>query len=127
MDAKTKHKLIRDYINCYNSFDIEGMLSNLHSDVKFENIVNDEVTDRAENLVEFKILADRAKELFSFREQTIKKIDTEADRMVVEIDYSGVLAVDLPNGLQAGQKLNFKGKSEFYFKEGKISKIVDVI
>lgn len=36
-------KIIENYIDAYNSFDIDRMLSDMHKDIKFENISNGEV------------------------------------------------------------------------------------
>lgn len=44
---------------------------------------------------------------------------------MVEIDYTAVVATDLPNGWTAGQKLAFSGASAFQVKNGKIVSIVD--
>ncbi|WP_367584473.1 hypothetical protein [Paenibacillus sp. FJAT-26967] len=41
------------------------------------------------------------------------------------IDYEGILAVDLPNGLKTGDNIQLKGKSVFRIEEGKISLIED--
>ena len=40
---QTRKEIIENYIHSYNSFDIEGMLGDLHEDVKFENISNGQV------------------------------------------------------------------------------------
>jgi hypothetical protein len=43
----------------------------------------------------------------------------------VEIDYKGILASDLPNGRNAGEKLELKGKSVFQIKDNKIIVLED--
>jgi hypothetical protein len=48
------------------------------------------------------------------------------NKAAIQIDYKSVVAVDLPNGLKAGQELNLKGSSFFEFKDGKILKLVDI-
>ena len=45
--------------------------------------------------------------------------------MTTDIVYEGVLAVDLPNGMKAGEELRINGCSEFEFKDGKIYRITD--
>ncbi|WDM22850.1 hypothetical protein [Paenibacillus polymyxa] len=47
------------------------------------------------------------------------------DKIEVGINYEGILAVDFPNRLNIGDKLQFKGKSKFEIKEGKMSLIDD--
>lgn len=45
--------------------------------------------------------------------------------MTAEIDYEGVLKVDLPDGLKAGEKIKLKGKSVFQFRDGLIYTLTD--
>ncbi len=126
MNDPEKKQLIENYISSYNSFDIDGMIANLHSEIEFLNISNGEETARASGLVEFKNLAEQAKSLFTDRNQTILASETDRKKTTITISYKAVLAVDLPNGLKAGQKIYLRGKSEFKFKDGKISKIIDI-
>jgi len=51
--------------------------------------------------------------------------ELEGDSALVEIEFEGVLAQDLPNGLKAGETLVLKGASEFVFTNGFMSSIVD--
>jgi hypothetical protein len=55
----------------------------------------------------------------------VKTIKIEGDSAFVEIEFEGVLAHDLPNGLKAGERIVLKGTSEFVFTNGLISSIVD--
>jgi len=102
------------------------MIANLDSEIEFLNISNGEETARASGLVAFKNLAEQAKSLFTDRNQTILASETDRKKTPITISYKAVLAVDLPNGLKAGQKIYLRGKSEFKFKDGKISKIIDI-
>jgi hypothetical protein len=43
--------------------------------------------------------------------------------MIVKIDYNGTLAVDVPDGLKKGDKVELMSHSVFQFKEGKIISI----
>lgn len=75
---------------------------------------------------EFQNIPEQAKKYFSEHEQFVTRIDfSDPEKVSVEIDYTGVPAVDLPNGLKAGEAIQMKGKSEFQFKYGKISSILD--
>ena len=66
MDNPECEKLIRGYVDCYNDFDIAGMLEFLSDSVVFENESGGEVNARAEGKAEFKELAEQAAKLFSF-------------------------------------------------------------
>ena len=49
----------------------------------------------------------------------------ENEKVIADINYCGVLAMDLPNGLKKGDEIHLKGRSEFQFKEGKFLMIAD--
>jgi len=54
------------------------------------------------------------------------KILYKDHKVTIDIDYSAILSVDLPNGLKADDALELKGKSVFEFEAGKITYIVDI-
>lgn len=126
MDEQLKRKLIDKYLEGYNTFNIDGMLTTLHPDVEFRNISGGEINAGASGIKEFHKLAEEAKELFKSRNQSITSFVTDEDKTIIEIKYEGVLAADLPNGMKAGQVVNLNGRSEFEFKNGKISSITDI-
>ena len=117
---------VEDYIKAYNNFDIEGMKGHLHQDIIFENITNGEVDLRTNGIAEFSVQAEKAKAYFTERKQTIEGWNFLGDKVVIEIDYEGILAIDLPNGAEKGDTLALKGQSEFKFDEGKIISIKDM-
>lgn len=117
--------IIEHYIEAYNSFDIDGMIKLLHKDILFRNFSKGEVNTETNGIQQFKELAAQSSRLFSFRRQTVTGYSVVADKVEVLIDYEGILAVDLSNGLKSGDKLQLQGKSVFELKEGKISLIED--
>ena len=123
---KHRERIINNYVNAYNNFDIDGMLTDLDQSVKFVNISSGEVNMTLNGLSAFKEQAIQAKDLFSIREQTIKSFKHFDDHAEIEIAYSAVLAIDLPNGLKRGDKLNINGKSTFKFSGDKIIEITDI-
>jgi hypothetical protein len=62
---------------------------------------------------------------FETRHQKVTNAITVAGTTLAEIDYSAVVATDLPNGWKAGQKLAFTGASSFHVEGGRIVRIVD--
>lgn len=126
MTDESKKQIIEDYINAYNNFDVERMLANLHDDIEFKNISNGEVNLTLKGVSDFKAQAEQTKNLFTQREQKITGITFEDDLAEVKIDYCGVLAIDLPNGLKAEDKIELKGKSIFLFADEKIIEITDI-
>ncbi|AOT07956.1 nuclear transport factor 2 family protein [Pseudoalteromonas luteoviolacea] len=126
MLEREKATLINQYIESYNDFNIGGMLSLFDDSIVFENESNGEVNVRAEGKQEFENLANESAKLFSQRNQTVTNLIINDTTAQVDIDYLGVLAVDLSNGLKEGDALTTQGKSYFEFKNDKISYIKDV-
>ncbi len=121
-----REKVIKNYINGYNNFDIDKMFADFDESIIFENIQNGEVNMALSGILALKEQAEQAKNYFSSRQQTIKKFVHNDDETEIEIDYSAILAMDFPNGLKKGEKLNLKGKSIFKFYANKVVKLTDV-
>lgn len=125
MNDSEPKELIGRYINAYNAFDIDGMLALLSPDIRFENYAGGQLTASADGIDEFRRLAERAKFLFSEREQRVTSMQVNEHSAVAHIAYRGRLAADIPDGPVAATVLELKGKSEFSFRDGRIIKIVD--
>jgi ketosteroid isomerase-like protein len=125
MDESKQRELIEQYIAAYNDFDIEGMLAVLAPNVEFENHSGGELTASASGIEEFRLLAQRAKGLFTERFQRVTSLVFSQDGATAEIDYRGRLAQDIPGGPKAGSLLELNGTTEFTFGGERIVKIVD--
>ncbi|GAV11800.1 hypothetical protein PBN151_1729 [Paenibacillus sp. NAIST15-1] len=125
VNRKEEVASIEEYVRAYNSFDIEGIVELLHPDIVFRNVANGEVTVETHGIEPFQQLAQQSAGLFSSRRQTILQYIESDGSIEIEIDYEGTLALDLPNGLKAGDKIQLTGKSIFTFTNGKISSIED--
>jgi hypothetical protein len=125
METKAKKDLIERFVRAYNSFDVDGMLALMHPECSFQNISGGQVTASAAGIRQFRELAETAKSLFSTRSQTITAYKLEQTSVTADIDYQGVLRVDLPDGPQAGHTLKLKGKSIFRFRDGLIYELID--
>lgn len=121
-----KEKIIQNYIEGYNQFDINKMIADFDESVIFENIQNGEINLTLNGIKEFTSQAEKGKEYFSARKQTITSLIQDEITAIIDIDYYAVLAIDFPNGLKAGQELNMKGKSIFQFLDDKIVKLTDI-
>ena len=126
MTETEKKILIENYVRAYNDFDIEEMLSGLHDRIVFKNISNGETTLELNGIEAFREQAQQIVGLFAEREQKITNFVCDEDVCEIEIDYSAMLASDLPNGLKSGDNINLKGKSFFRFAGGKIIEIQDI-
>jgi hypothetical protein len=125
MEKSEKESLIERYVRAYNGFDINGMVALLHSECTFQNVSGGEVNVTTSGIPQFRELAEKSKELFSSRCQTITAYRHDGESVTVEIDYEGVLKEDVPNGPKAGETLKLKGKSVFRFRDGLIYALTD--
>lgn len=126
MDTEEKRSVIDLYVHAYNAFDVETMMSLLHPDVEFKSISEGAVTLSASGLEEFRSLAEQGAILFSSRKLTIMEFYEKDDQVIVEMTYSAVVAVDLPDGMKAGDTLSLEGLSEIIFRDGKIYRMTDI-
>jgi hypothetical protein len=120
-----QQKAIEYYIQSYNNFDIDGMVRDMRNDIVFENITDGIVDLKTSGLAEFKVQAEKAKQLFSERKQTIIGWDFQGDTVTIEVNYEGALAIDLPEGALIGDVLELNGSSEFHFHGAKIIGLKD--
>ncbi|NJN57803.1 MAG: nuclear transport factor 2 family protein [Leptolyngbyaceae cyanobacterium SL_5_9] len=125
MHIDEKRALLERYLNAYNSFDIERMMELIHQDIEFKNVSGGEVNASASGKNEFRALAEQSKRLFSSRKQTVTKFNLDGDGASLKIEYVGVLAANLPNGMKVGETLQLAGRSEFDFRDGKIYRLTD--
>ena len=123
---KEREALIKNYIDGYNQFDINKMVSDLDEDIVFENVTNGEMNMSFTGLKAFREQAEQAKYIFSERTQTIKSFVHQNDETEIIIEYRAILAMDLPNGLRKGDELNLRGKSIFKFLGEKIIRLTDI-
>ncbi|NEM97781.1 nuclear transport factor 2 family protein [Pontibacter burrus] len=125
MSALAIQQTIETYINAYNNFDVEGMVAQLHPEIEFENVADGEITLSLKGLDAFKAQAQDATKYFTKREQKITQLTIVNNTAEAQLDYTAIVAIDLLNGLKAGDKLDLKGKSVFTFEDGKILKLQD--
>jgi hypothetical protein len=123
---RSKEEMIRNYIDAYNTFDIDGMLTDLDENIKFVNVFNGIVDMTLNGLTAFKEQAEQAKNFFSERTQEITSVVHKEEGAEIAIDYHGVLAADLPNGLKKGTELNLQGRSVFKFSGDRIVELTDI-
>ena len=105
---------------------MEGMVKDLHNDIIFKNISNGEVNLTTHGKDAFEQQALQAKQFFKTRQQTITATTIGNEFIEISIDYQGVVAVDLPNGLKEDEKIALQGKSIFKFIDDKIIEITDI-
>ena len=126
MKNQLYRSIIENYIEAYNTFDIDRMLRDMHENVRFENISGGEVSLITNGIDELRNQAKKAIQLFRKREQKVLDMQFEDNCVEIQIDYKGILAVDLPEGLKAGDRIELKGKSVFTFRDNKIIELKDL-
>lgn len=123
---ESQKKMIENYVNAYNRFDIDGMMFDLDIDVIFENISNGVINLKTIGLEEFREQAEKAKTYFTVRKQSIQSWQHEGSTVTVNINYQAILTSDMPNGLKKGETIQINGKSVFEFENEKIKRIRDI-
>src|SRR6056297_3661286 len=126
MKNRKYKKMIQRYVKAYNNFDVDKMLVNMADDVKFENIADGLVTLSIEGKEALKEQMENARNLFSERTQTITQYSYSKDYVEIRVNYTAVVAVDLPNGVKAGEQIELKGKSIFLFRDNQIIELKDI-
>lgn len=122
---KQMKRIIDDYIKSYNEFDVDGMLKNVHRDVEFKNIANNEVNVHIQGKTILWTQAKDSTKLLKKREMKITQQAIKDDIVENDIAFKAVLNVNIPDGPKSGELVKFKGKSIFKFKNGKIIYIED--
>ena len=125
MIHEESRKIIEQYVEAYNSFDIEGMVNLLHEDIVFQNFSGGKMNVETKGTQPFRELAQQSSAMFSSRRQKITHFENADDKIAVHVDYEAIVAIDLPNGLKAGDKIELKGKSLFQMEHGQIIRIED--
>lgn len=117
--------IITRYIQCYNERDIEGMLDCVTEDVLFENISNAGQSMRLEGRDQMGQVAELSGNAFSYRRQRVVNLVIGTGKAAAEIEFEGKAAVDLPNGVKAGETVKIRGASFFEFRGRLLSRIAD--
>lgn len=120
-----KIEIVKNFIKAYNSLNVESMLAYLHPEIEFKNISNGVENAHTNGIEKFSELANNSINIFSEREQKITSYRESNDAVNVEINFRGILAIDLPNGLKARETLIMNGKSTYVFKDNLIISLVD--
>ncbi len=117
--------VITKYIACYNARDIEGMIEFVTDDVVFENISNAGNSMRLEGREAMREVAELSGNAFSYRRQRIVSLIAHEGKAAAEIEFEGKAAVDLPNGVKAGETIKVRGASFFEFRGNLMCRIAD--
>ena len=117
--------VIARYIQSYNARDIDGMLDCVTDDVVFENISNAGGSMRLDGKDMMRQVAELSGNAFSYRRQRLINVVSGGGKAAAEIEFEGKAAVDLPNGVKAGETVKVRGASFFEFRGNLLCRIAD--
>lgn len=117
--------LVDRYLDAYNRMDVAAMLATMQDEVVFENYTAGVLSVRTLGIAELRHLAESSRHLFSMRRQTVTAWREDGDTAHANIHFEGVFAIDLPNGVRAGQSIALAGRSEFRQQDGRLIYIAD--
>ena len=118
-------EIIRRYIASYNDRDIDAMLACVTDDVVFENISNAGQSMRLDGKTMMRQVAEVSGNAFSYRRQRLINLVSGEGKAAAEIEFEGRAAVDLPNGVRAGETVKVRGASFFEFRGPLLCRIAD--
>jgi hypothetical protein len=125
--AQHREILILNYVEAYNSFNVDQMVKDLSPEIIFQHIENGDVTFFLKGKEEFHRQASKICDFYSERKQTILAFEHREMETSIQVDFFAILSKDLPNGLKKGEIISMKGESIFKFKEGMVLEIIDVV
>jgi len=118
--------MLEGYVHAFNAFDVEGMIAFLHADARSITIVDGEVTSSIDGVEDVRSHELTESARCSSRKKTIMEFYERGERVVLELSYSCVLAVDQPGGLRAGDTVTLEGIAEVAFIEDRISEVAEI-
>lgn len=116
---------IVQFINAYNDMDVDAMMACLNDDAVFENVSNYHAAMSWEGIPAIRKLAEQSAAAFASRNQAILRCIQDETTVALEVQFTGVPLVDLPNGMKSGEPAVLNGVSFFELKDEKISKLRD--
>ena len=123
-ENKERH-IVESFIKFYNAFQIPEMVELFADDCVFENISNSSGSLKCHGKEELLKLAKGCASYFQERKLTTTNWIFAKDKVVVEIEYTSILAQDFPNGLKKGDTFKLKGVSVYEFENSKIKRLAD--
>lgn len=117
--------LVNQYVEYYNLFCTEELVSMFTEDCLFQNMTNSAGVVECRGKEQLRQVTNQSKELFTERTQSIKNWIIDSFNVAIEIEFHAVMACDLPNGINKGDHLKLNGVSVFIFENGKIKRLTD--
>jgi ketosteroid isomerase-like protein len=117
--------IIQSYLDAYNRKDVTALVNCVSETILFENVSNAGQSLKIAGRSAFAELAGQAATLFITRHQSVRTAVVAGDQVALEIDWTGIPAVDL-GPLKAGERVALRGASFMTVVDGKLARIVDL-
>lgn len=116
--------LVREYVDRYNSSDVDGMLACCADDVVYETI-DDTGAMRLTGKAEVRAVLLATIRAFLQRRQEVVDLVVQGQRAEAETVFSGVAAAELNAGVRPGDPISARGSMIFEMKGGRFVRICD--
>lgn len=117
--------IVQRYLDAYNHKDVAELVACVAETIVFEHVTNTGPSMKIEGRAAFAEFATQATAMFVTRRQTVRTAVVERDCVALEIDWTGVPAVDL-GAMKAGAQVTMRGASFLTIADGKLVRIVDL-
>jgi steroid delta-isomerase-like uncharacterized protein len=117
--------IIQNYLDAYNSKDVDALVDCVADAVVFENVSNRGQSMKIEGRDAFARLANQAAAMFVSRNQSVRMAVVDGNNVALEVDWTGTPAVDL-GPMKAGVEVAMRGASFITISDGKLARIVDL-
>jgi steroid delta-isomerase-like uncharacterized protein len=117
--------IIQNYLDAYNSKDVDALVDCVADAVVFENVSNSGQSMKIEGRDAFAQLANQAAAMFVSRNQSVRMAVVDGNNVALEIAWTGTPAVDLGT-MKAGVEVAMRGASFITISDGKLARIVDL-
>lgn len=115
--------LVNSFVVAFSKFDIKALEPLLSDNIIFKNISQGEILEEASNKIEFALILEQAKILFSNRDIKIQAVNIKENIIEVDTQIEATMAISTPDGLRAGQDISYKATLVITLEQNLISKL----
>lgn len=115
--------LINKFINSYANFDNTSIEALITDEFEFKNVSQGEILEIATNKIEFLLILEQSKALFEKRDIKINSLNINKSIVEADILINAKMAISTPDGLKAGQNIQFKTNVFITFYNNYITKV----
>jgi steroid delta-isomerase-like uncharacterized protein len=117
--------VVKQYVDCYNSNDVEGMLDCCADDIVFETVTNPGGSIRLKGKDEMREVIEATTRAFRERRHEVIAIIVDGQRAAAETVFSGVAAAALGHQVRAGEHISIRGATIFELRDNRLARICD--